>query len=1855
MADESRIRVVSEVDAPRAPKHDDEANERGDLFGPCFSRSHPLRVAALKWMGSPVFIHSILFVAACNLLMLAMYRPLEPDSINYVNLVNIVFEPIFFSIFFFEFVVKVTAMGARAYAADPGNVLDFIIIILSLLALIPSLPNATALRAMRIVRLFVVISSRALLLSNVTMSSVLALRTVFYILLLVLSMFAIIAVHSARGALNGSCASGDPFFVREAVISASNKSLSIPWSSFPARSAVMMLNVSDKRCGLPCDPYGPVSCVPSSQGRSCPKVYVTKGAVTLPAMSVCVAGSNPEYGSLGFDDFLMSLLAVFQITTLEGWFDLHTHLVDSIGSPGLLTVYMLAIIFAGNYWLLSIVVASVVIEFDREEASVQKSADPIRNAISKVGGTLFPSAVVACVAEDIKSRKNTVNHVKSIIQGGTLTIRETLWAAFVSVCNLFPVIPTFVAEPLNQVVTNPWYGTIIMAAILANAVTLALDDAHASLAVTNALSTANVVFTLTFCLDLLMRTLAVGPVAHFSDTSNIFDAIIVVICFVDLIVNLVSPDFAGAGLSALRVLRAFRVLKISSSWKPMEHLISMMSSMTSEIAIALLLFIFGVFALSVAGLQLMGPAYEAHLASGKRLPDGNFSTLWNAFVTTFWVLTKERWDTVMHVHMSMTGGFIALFFVALVILGNYIFLNIIVALVLERFRAAERKLLEVQEDLHQDVRPPAMPSLVTSFMDVARKSMATIAFQCRLRCPGQCRICGGCKFGERDGEDESFPPEAVLELAAKRELARRLIRRLKELASGFFDSPAAVAINNPMRASVSKAAAEASRRVTAAKMSGLRVSLGDVALSALVSNKRDNDGDELTFRAIHAAGAALSAGYVNLLEAENEAKEWSAPVIGDTELPATGGPTKNATSIDLISDNCDGIASGAVIHIPSGSHSIRGVLDRPALRIQIFDEQLKVVSVSSGKTRPSRAFDRRKNILQIHQETRNELLDRDNMWRGPKVLKESDSDLLHARRCHPLRPADIVETELEARLTGVKVSAVVFSTGAYSLSLMRKDSRHRSCGVFHHDDSFRVNAHKFVSSVPVEAFLIVCIIWSSINLAIEEPSTDACASLPRSDPSSCIDFKFYIYVSDIIMTTAFVIEMILKMIAQGILFSRYAYLRDPWGVLDFICVFVSILSLSLSGSSLVVSSGVKALRIVRTLRALRPLRMVSRFENLRVIVSTLVSSLSKVFSAMSVVFVIMFIFAIVGMQLFQSTISACNDPDPSRQTSEMCTGTWVLLGNACALLPSAKAEELCRASAGVSFPRLWQSLPHNWDTFSNSLWIVFANIACLEDWPSRMNEAIASTGVGTGLVPGANGANALFFIAAIFLLPWFLIQFVTGIVVEAYMYQKKHGLGQMLLSPGQKVWSESIRAALRLRPRHAILPAGDSRYRRLLSVIARSKAYRFLLVILFTSNLIILMISHAGMSRTMERSLGIGNYVLTGLFIFDVLLSIACRGFAVFSSGWDRFNAVCVVLRAVAIIVAEFSRLSVDDTMLRVAAWILSLVSIAHQFRIFQFSSAVRRSLNFFMLTLPAFKNVSALLVLVIFFYAVMGMNLFAGIRSNSGGQSMESRAFFTNFYSSRVLASSSNFDTFLSSAWTLVRVMTGERFSTLADDLGVQPPYCVNDDKGSDLCGSVIGGRIFLGTFVFMTNVFLLKLLFAAVVSIFSSVSHRNTTGIVEMTHTIGHQWRRAWSLVDSQATGLIFLVDLARVLEAAPDELLAFKAALSDDVKENDSRRKEFCRNLARNLPVSADELDRVGFHGVLLALLAHASGQECMGAPLGAVSMVGGSAAPVGFTIKEMASIVFFQRQVRAFLASKRQSAFFTSLSQEEAYRR
>lgn len=52
---------------------------------------------------------------------------------------------------------------------------------------------------------------------------------------------------------------------------------------------------------------------------------------------------------------------------------------------------------------------------------------------------------------------------------------------------------------------------------------------------------------------------------------------------------------------------------------------------------------------------------------------------------------------------------------------------------------------------------------------------------------------------------------------------------------------------------------------------------------------------------------------------------------------------------------------------------------------------------------------------------------------------------------------------------------------------------------------------------------------------------------------------------DIVMTCAFSLEMLTKIVVYGFIFNgELSYIKDPWNILDFLIVTVSILSLSLS-------------------------------------------------------------------------------------------------------------------------------------------------------------------------------------------------------------------------------------------------------------------------------------------------------------------------------------------------------------------------------------------------------------------------------------------------------------------------------------------------------------------------------------------------------------------------------------------------------------------------------------------------------------------------------------------------------------------
>ena len=114
-----------------------------------------------------------------------------------------------------------------------------------------------------------------------------------------------------------------------------------------------------------------------------------------------------------------------------------------------------------------------------------------------------------------------------------------------------------------------------------------------------------------------------------------------------------------------------------------------------------------------------------------------------------------------------------------------------------------------------------------------------------------------------------------------------------------------------------------------------------------------------------------------------------------------------------------------------------------------------------------------------------------------------------------------------------------------------------------------------------ENTVILLILINSIALAIYD----------YKDRDNLTDWNQALEQVGGVLTIMFTIEMLLKILAQGLIIHRNSYLRDAWNWLDFVVVVTGIMEL--------MQISWFRVRAVRTLRVLRPLRSIKAFPKMR--------------------------------------------------------------------------------------------------------------------------------------------------------------------------------------------------------------------------------------------------------------------------------------------------------------------------------------------------------------------------------------------------------------------------------------------------------------------------------------------------------------------------------------------------------------------------------------------------------------------------------------------------------------------------------
>ncbi|KAH8396697.1 hypothetical protein KR215_002594, partial [Drosophila sulfurigaster] len=240
---------------------------------------------------------------------------------------------------------------------------------------------------------------------------------------------------------------------------------------------------------------------------------------------------------------------------------------------------------------------------------------------------------------------------------------------------------------LYKVVRDPLFELAITLCIVLNTAFLAMEHHGMSESFRNALDVGNKVFTSIFTFECIVKLMALSK-EFFLCGWNIFDLLIVTASLLDIIFELVD------GLSVLRGLRLLRVLKLAQSWTTMKVLLSIIISTIGALGNLTLILVIVIYIFAVIGMQLFSKDYTPEKFDPDPVPRWNFNDFFHSFMMIFRILCGEwiepLWDCMRAEEEQGASTCFAIFLPTLV-MGNFMVLNLFLALLLNSFNSEELK------------------------------------------------------------------------------------------------------------------------------------------------------------------------------------------------------------------------------------------------------------------------------------------------------------------------------------------------------------------------------------------------------------------------------------------------------------------------------------------------------------------------------------------------------------------------------------------------------------------------------------------------------------------------------------------------------------------------------------------------------------------------------------------------------------------------------------------------------------------------------------------------------------------------------------------------------------------------------------------------------------------------------------------------------------------------------------------------------------------------------------------------------------------------------------------------------------
>ncbi|KFD52387.1 hypothetical protein M513_06768 [Trichuris suis] len=706
--------------------------------------------------------------------------------------------------------------------------------------------------------------------------------------------------------------------------------------------------------------------------------------------------------------------------------------------------------------------------------------------------------------------------------------------------------------------------------------------------------------------------------------------------------------------------------------------------------------------------------------------------------------------------------------------------------------------------------------------------------------------------------------------------------------------------------------------------------------------------------------------------------------------------------------------------------------------------------------------------------------------------------------------------------------------------------------IFSSTNPIRLLCNRIINHSYFTNAVLVCILVSSAMLAAEDPLQ------ARSFRNQILNYFDYFF------TTVFTIEISLKVLTYGLILHKGSFCRNAFNLLDVLVVGVSLTSFGLE------SGAISVVKILRVLRVLRPLRAINRAKGLKHVVQCVIVALKTIGNIMLVTFMLEFMFAIIGVQIFKGTFFRCSDP--SLITPQECKGTFIEFEGGDISKPEVRIRE-------------WTNYDFNFDNVQNAMVALFV-VSTFEGWPDLLHVAMDSSDENIGPQYNARISVALFFIAFIVVIAFFMMNIFVGFVIVTFQNEGEREYENCELDKNQR---KCIEFALTAKPQRRYIPKNRMQYKIWWFVTSQPFEYAIFIIIMlntlilgmkhyksstafdetldilnlfftsvfaleFVCKVFALTFKHHAMTRTFDEVLDTLNLVFTGIFAMEFVLKVMafrCKNY--FGDAWNVFDFIIVLGSFIDII---YGKVSPGSNIISINFF--RLFRVMRLVKLLSRGEGIRTLLWTFMKSFQALPYVALLIVLLFFIYAVIGMQVFGKIAMSPGTE----------------IHRNNNFQTFPAAVLVLFRSATGEAWQKIMLSCANTPTAICDpesDDSGQP-CGNDFAYPYFISFFMLCS--FLIINLFVAV--IMDNFDYLTRDWSILGPHHLD-EFVRLWSEYDPDAKGRIKHLDVVTLLRKISPPLGFGKLC---------PHRLACKRLVSMNMPLNSD--GTVCFNSTLFALV-------------------------------------------------------------------